>query len=287
MAHRAPTLHPVERLMLAYVTLAGAIALVRTPQYPRAAWAVVAHLLIAALLLVVARASTSSRWVAGLRDALPLLLLIGLYPLLDVVNMGGAVATHDAAIQRWDQALFGMQPSRDWWRRHPSVFWSTVLHGAYFSYYALVAVPALTLVFRPDRRGLRLFASRVVTTFMISYVVFVLFPVSGPYYQFAWPTGTFVANLPARLVYGSLTGGSSFGAAFPSSHVAATVTATLVALRVLRPVGLVMVAPALLLCVSVVYCQMHYASDAIAGLALGLVVGGWPVRGLGGEKGER
>lgn len=264
----------------AYSALAAIISAARSVSYPNAWFAVVAHLLLIVLILLVARRAPHARWAGIASDALPLLSLIALYTLIDVVNLGGNVATWDAEVQRVEERLFLGQPARDWWRSAPSVFWSTLLHGAYFSYYALIAAPALILLAhgRPVER--EFFVTRVITCFMLCYAVFVLFPVSGPYYQFERPTGEFVANLPAQLVYASLSGGSSFGAAFPSSHVAATVTCTVALLRVRPRLGAVLVVPAALLTVSVVYCAMHYAVDAIAGLGVGLTVGLWPAQSL-------
>jgi len=275
------TFRRVELAVLAYVLLATGIAAVRLPRYGNAAFAVVAHLLIAGLVLLTVRAAPEDnavpqRGVHRFRDALPLLLLVGLYPLLDIVNMAGGVRTWDAELQRIEQGLFAMQPSRDWWRASPSMFWSTLLHAAYFSYYPLIAVPAFILLRGGTRSERTFFVTRVTVTFMLCYAVFALLPVSGPYYQFERPTGSFIANLPAQWVYASLTGGSSFGAAFPSSHVAATVTAVAVLLRVRPRLGAWLVVPAVLLSVSVVYCAMHYAVDAIVGLAVGLVVGCTP-----------
>ena len=76
----------------------------------------------------------------------------------------------------------------------------------------------------------------------------------------------------ARLVYATLAQGSSYGAAFPSSHVAAAVAATLAAYAGSRRLGLLLTIPTLLLAVGVVYCQMHYAIDALTGAALGFVI---------------
>jgi membrane-associated phospholipid phosphatase len=112
----------------------------------------------------------------------------------------------------------------------------------------------------------------VVATFLFCYVCFLLLPVAGPYYEFPRPTSPFVDNWAARLVYGTLYTGSSYGAAFPSSHVAATVAATLATWLGARRVGLALVVPTLLLTVGVVYCQMHYAVDALAGLLVPIPV---------------
>jgi len=99
----------------------------------------------------------------------------------------------------------------------------------------------------------------------------VLFPVAGPNYTFPHPTGPVREVWSARLVYGTLAQGSSFGAAFPSSHVAATVAATLAALGQWRPLGWTCAVLSALLAVGTVYCQMHYAVDATAGVAVGVL----------------
>ena len=276
-----PPLRRVEIAVIVYALLAGLVAAVRTAQFAHAWYAVAAQLLIVLLVLLTAAtapAHGTRRLPQRLRDALPLLLLPALYPLLDIVNLAGGVPTWDALAQRAEAALFGGQPSRDWWRVSPSVFWSTLLHAAYLSYYALVALPAAYIVLRGTSAERDMVITRIVVCFLCCYAAFVLVPVAGPYYQFDRPSGAFIENLPAQWVYASLHGGSSFGAAFPSSHVAATLTATLVMLRVRPRVGILMVIPALLLCVSVVYCAMHYAVDAIAGAVVGAVVGLWPRR---------
>ena len=100
-------------------------------------------------------------------------------------------------------------------------------------------------------------------------LTYLLVPVAGPYYEFARPTGAFVANGAAQLVYATLAKGSAFGAAFPSSHVAATVAATVGAWLGSRRLGMLLAVPTALLAVGVVYCQMHYVVDSAAGVALG------------------
>jgi membrane-associated phospholipid phosphatase len=111
-----------------------------------------------------------------------------------------------------------------------------------------------------------------MVTFIVCYVGFMVFPVSGPYYEFARPAGQFVANPMARLVYATLAQGSSYGAAFPSSHVAAAVAATLAGFAGSRRLGVLLTVPTLLLAIGVVYCQMHYAIDAVVGAAIGFTI---------------
>jgi len=262
-------LRPVERVLAAYLAFTSAVAAVRLPQRPGAVWVLASNALIAVLLVLLPRAGASTR-AGNLRRMTPLLILAGLYSQVDLLNGSGAASTHDALIQHWEQLLFGMQPSRDWWRAAPAAFWSTLFHGAYLSFYPLVAISPLAFMLRHDERSLERSVLWGITTFLACYVVFILFPVAGPYYEFPRPTGPFVQNPMARLVYAALSRGSAYGAAFPSSHVAAAVVLTGSAYAGSRRLGWALVLPTLLLTVGVVYCQMHYAIDAIAGLAVGI-----------------
>jgi membrane-associated phospholipid phosphatase len=261
---------PVDRLLLGYLVVATVVAVHRAPAQPACWWVAAGNLLTAGLIALLSR-SALGRIGRALRELYPLILLAGLYGQLDILNRGGA-QIHDAVVQRWELLLFGEQVSRVWWRGAPSELWSTVLHSAYFSYYFIVSVPAVFFLARGDVASVRRFVLAVMATFVVCYLAFIFFPVAGPYYAFPRPEGWFIANPAARLVYDTLAQGSSYGAAFPSSHVAASVAAAFAASRGSRRMGLVLMVPTVLLTVGVVYCQMHYAVDALAGFAVGAVV---------------
>lgn len=207
-----------------------------------------------------------------LREVMPLVLMLVGYAALDVLSGGGQLRAHDDVILVWEAAAFGMQPARDWWRGHTSPFWSSLLHAVYFFYYLILAVPAFFFLLRGDWPAFRRFSRNVVCTFGVCFLVFVLYPVAGPYYVFDRPLGLMVDNLPAHMVYAALASGSSFGAAFPSSHVAATTAAGLATFKGNRTLGWILLIPVLLMPIATVYTQMHYAWDAIVGVLVGIAV---------------
>ncbi|MES2125050.1 MAG: phosphatase PAP2 family protein [Gemmatimonadota bacterium] len=260
----------VDRILAGYGLLVAAVALTRLDQRGMPAL-LFAHLAIPLLAWLVVHAPNSP-FGRLLRTAYPLLLLTALYSSIDALNGFGAAPTHDVALQHLEQALFGGQPSRDWWRAAPSQLWSTLFHAVYFSYYLIIPVPAIAFLLMRRGEALEQYLNGVIATYLACYLCYILFPVAGPYYEFARPTGAFVANGPARLVYATLARGSAFGAAFPSSHVAATVAATVGAWLGSRRVALVIALPTALLSVGVVYCQMHYVVDSVAGVALGVTL---------------
>jgi membrane-associated phospholipid phosphatase len=266
----AESLRAVDLILAAYLIVVSVVAAARLPGNPGGWWLLLAHALFAVLLFLITRPGLGPVG-KTLREIYPLLLLPALYSELDVLNSGSG-PLYDALVQRWELLVFGGQISREWWQSAPSRFWSTIFHAAYLSYYLIISAPALYFAWRGDLQAVRRFVLVVIATFVPCYLAFIFFPVAGPYYQFATPDRWFISNLPARLTYEALATGSSYGAAFPSSHVAAAVAATLAAARSSRRLGMVLLIPTMLMTVGVVYCQMHYGVDALAGLIVGLTV---------------
>lgn len=260
----------IDWMLLGYLAVVTLVATGRLGFKPGAPWVLASNALIVLLIWLLHREGLG-RFGRILRDLYPVVLLPSLYGALDLLN-GFDVRVWDDVVQGWETFLFGGQVSRTWWQTHPSAFWSTLLHAVYFSYYLIVPFPAVYFLARgrPDhaRRAITL----IVMTYLVCYLIFLLLPVAGPYYEFPRPTGAFVDNWAARLVYGVLSGGSSYGAAFPSSHVAATLAATIGTWLGSRRLGLILMVPTLLLTIGVVYCQMHYAVDALAGLLVPIAV---------------
>jgi membrane-associated phospholipid phosphatase len=243
------------------------VALSRVATRPGVGWVVGLNAGIALLVLLLARPGLGR---AGnlLRQFYPLLLLPALYGALDLLNGLGNVDVYDEVVLGWERALFGGEPAREWWQRYPSAFWSTVLHGAYWHFYPILVFPVAWFLRSRNEVALERAVLALTTTFVVCYLCFIFFPVAGPYYQYPRPSAEFLDNPMARLVYGTLSSGSSYGAAFPSSHVAAAFVALGTTWMGSRRAGWILLGPVVLLLISVVYCQMHYALDALAGLVV-------------------
>ena len=281
---RRTSLRAVDLLLLAYVAVVSVVAAVRAPSQPGCWWLLVAHGLFLVLLFLITLPGLGPIG-RTVRELYPLFLLPGLYSELDILN-APELPVHDVLVRHWEQVIFGAQVSREWWQSAPSVVWSTVFHAAYLSYYLIISAPALYFAWKGDLAAVRRFVVIVMATFIICYLFFIFFPVAGPYYEFARPAAWFLANPPARLAYEALATGSSYGAAFPSSHVAAALAATLAAIQASRRLGLVLLIPTALLTVGVVYCQMHYGVDALAGLLVGVLIT-WLVGTRTGKTGRK
>ena len=267
-------LNPVDKLLAGYLAFATAVVLARNPfQHPDSVWFLGMHALFGVLLFLFTRLGAKDRLGQVIHDVYPLLMIMPLYSEIGLFNdqLGTAIVlANDSLVQGIEANIFGGQISYTWVRTYPSVFWSGLLHLAYLGYYPIIIVSPLLLVIKGERARARAVLLSTMVAFVVCYVWFVLYPVGGPNWVFDHPTGPVRDVWSARLVYNILEGGSAYGTAFPSSHVAATSATTFALLRVWRPAGLVVVIPCTLLIVATVYCQMHYAVDAAAGIMVGL-----------------
>ena len=219
-----------DRLLGGYLGFVTIVMFARGAFPSVGAWGILAfHALFGVLLWLFTRLKPGDRLGIFLHTLYPLIMLIPLYGEFGLINDNipvDRILAHDAVVQQWEAALFGGQASYEWIRRFPSVFWSGVLHLAYLAYYVIIAVGPLWLVIRGRPAGAQHAIFCMMLAYMPCYVLFLAYPVAGPYYAFEGPTGAVREVWSAQLVYGLQAEGSSIGAAFPSSHVAATVSAT-------------------------------------------------------------
>jgi membrane-associated phospholipid phosphatase len=269
-------MRPVDRLVAAYVVFITVLILLRWNFSVENLLLLLMHALVGVLIFLFTKLANTERVGRFLHDIYPLLLLPTLYTELGILAMQrdlGSTFARDEVIQGVEAAIFGGQICYDWIRNSPSVFWSGVFHLAYLLYYPIILVGPLLLLIQKRPLQARNVLFTTILAFVVCYVVFALYPVAGPNYAFEHPSGPVMEVWSARLVYSLLGTGSSFGTAFPSSHVAATVAANVALWREWRTLALIVLIPTVLLVIGTVYCQMHYGVDAAAGLVVGIVVG--------------
>jgi membrane-associated phospholipid phosphatase len=263
-------LTPVDWATLAYVAAATAAVVFSFAGETIAGWPwlLLAHALLVVLALVAPLARDDGPVGRFLGDWYPMLLLLALYAEIGVLTLDAGFQ-NDLTIQHLETWVFGSEVSYRWIREMPSPWLSWILHSCYLAYYAILyASPlGLWLIGRRDAARHTIFA--VMVTFYVCYLVFLFYPVAGPRYAFDAASNAATQVPPARLAQWLLDHGDSWGAAFPSSHVAASVVATGMAIRYWRPLGLVLLPFTAGLVLAVVYGQFHYAVDALAGLMVG------------------
>jgi membrane-associated phospholipid phosphatase len=201
----------------------------------------------------------------------PMLLLAALYGEIGVLTLDAGFQ-NDLGIQRFEAWVFGSQVAYRWIREEPNATLSWILHSCYLAYYPILYASPLGLWLLGRREASRRTIFAVMVTFYFCYVVFLFFPVAGPRYAFDAAHNAATNVGPARFAQWLLDHGDSWGAAFPSSHVAASVVATGMAWRYCRTLGWVLLPFTGGLILAVVYGQFHYAVDSLAGLVVAAVM---------------
>ncbi len=268
----------LRRLFALYLFISGLALLF--PHRPKA-WVVllVLHVLGIALLLGIGPAPIAPNWIAArwprvagfVSDWYVLGLMPALYTELALLN----VSVHneryfDDIILRWEQQLFGGQPSRGLAAAMPWLPLSEFLHFSYIAYYLIIYGPFVLLYLSGRRHDHQQAAFTIMLAFFAHYLFFIYLPVQGPRYLFPAPTGEIENGMMYQLAHRILEAGSSRGAAFPSSHVGVSFAQTALCFVLLKRWAPVLLVLSTGLAVGAVYGGFHYATDAVAGLVFGL-----------------
>ena len=183
----------------------------------------------------------------------------------------------DPALIKLEEWIFGGQPSLEWSRAWPWPWFHELMEFAYFSYYFL-AVAFLVMVFTARKLNdterwekVRSFIRDLSLTMLICYTLYTLFPAWGPKY---FRAGYIEVDgwIFTRIMRHIHENGALLGAAFPSSHVAASMIPWWHTWANFPRHRWWMTTIFILLCMSTVYCRYHYVVDVFAGLLLGGLV---------------
>ncbi len=260
----------LDRLVQGYLALTGALGLF----FGGGIGVLVAAVHLVAILLVRSlRRWNPVRGVTGfLRGAYPVVTVPLLYAELATLDRFLTDRFYDATVQGWDRALFGGQPSLFLSSALPWLPLSEALHLGYGAYYAIVPIGLIGVYVTRGQPALVRTAFTIMAAFFVCYAVFIAFPVAGPRYEFERIGGELSNGTFYRAVHAILEGGSSKGTAFPSSHIAASLSAVLAAGREDGRWFWVLIVPEMALALGTVYGRFHYGTDALAGLVTALVV---------------
>ncbi|HON06747.1 MAG TPA: phosphatase PAP2 family protein [Verrucomicrobiota bacterium] len=222
-----------------------------------------------------------------LRLYYPIPLYIGFYRETGVLNQVFISGYLDPFFIRFEEQIFGFQPSFKFMESLPYLWVSEIFYISYFSYYLMIAGVGLWL-FLKDKNQFQHFVSIVSFVFYCCFIIYIILPVVGPriFYRevvevelpqelthFVVPV--FPAAVQSGLFYKIM--GIIYdcfeapGAAFPSSHVAVALTTVYFSFKYLRQIRYLHLIIAILLCASTVYCRYHYLVDVIAGVITAII----------------
>ncbi|GAA4938790.1 hypothetical protein HD597_004898 [Nonomuraea thailandensis] len=263
--------------MLGYFAVMALIVAVFRDRLPDEAELLAGYALAALFLLVLAEAERrfpKARAVRFARFSGPFLVLPFAYGAAARASRVLHGRYLDGDLHAWETALLGFAPNTALTAAIGSPLVTEVLTFCYFTFYGCFLIPAILYV-----RGLVPLAERYVfaalAVFLPSYLGFIAIPLTGPVlalpelFAAHGPSGYAVTAVQSEIM-------AAFdppGACFPSTHVAgAWITVLCLRRRVSRNVRRVLWTLTAGLTVAVVYDWYHYLTDAVAGLAVALVV---------------
>jgi len=217
------------------------------------------------LLLSLRRSSLSVRTVSLWY---PLVLYALFYYQTGLINRVVVPQFMDGFFMNLDVRIFGKFPGFFLSGKHGNAFLDEFFHFFYFSYYLIIPLTGI-LLFRKDIKLFESFVFQLSSLFYLCFVIFILLPVEGPialrneyYHQ---------GGLFQSMVDFIYTRGENPGAAFPSSHVAATFLIAWWGSKHFESMKIPYWLTCLFLSIATVYCMVHYAVDVIGGLLLGVL----------------
>jgi membrane-associated phospholipid phosphatase len=288
------------------VLVAGLILIFHNQTVPAWAWLLAAHTLGLAAVHWLVQPHAPGRLAPALdflRHFYPVLFYVWFFCETGWLNRMFFPGYLDPMAIRWDQALFGCQPSVLFMEKLPWLPVSELFYAAYFSYYLMIVGVGLALFLR-SRPQFFHYLSVLSFLFYLCYLIYIFLPIIGPRLFFE-PVGGYTLPAEAQRLASADTypaavqSGLFFklmrwiyrvfeaaGSALPSSHVAVAWCTVHFSFRYLKPIRYPHLLLAFLLTLSTIYCRYHYCVDVLAGLlafALLVPLGDWLYFKFGAE----
>lgn len=277
----------VDYATQAYMTLVGALILffhnATVPHWPWLLASEAAGIVLVHLLIQFQGSRRLGSLLNFLRHFYPVLLYAWLFAQTGWLNRMFVDHYLDPSIIRWEQALFGCQPSVLFMQKLPDLALSEILYASYFSYYLMIGGIGLALYLR-NRQQFFHYISVISFVFYVCYLIYIALPIVGPRVFFhdvpdyslprACQQLAPIAFYPDTVKAGPFYHIVSFiyrvieapGAALPSSHVAIAMCTVFFSFLYLPRIRYAHLGVAILLCVATVYCRYHYGLDVLTGL---------------------
>lgn len=218
------------------------------------------------LLLSLRRRSSDSARIVSLWY--PLVLYSLFYYQTGLINRVIVPQFIDGFFMNLDVRIFGKFPGFFLSGKHGNAFLDEFFHFFYFSYYLIIPLTGI-LLYCKDAKLFESFVFQLSSLFYLCFFIYISLPVEGPialrneYYH---QDGFFRAIVD--FIYAK---GENPGAAFPSSHVAATFLIAWWGSKYFGRMKIFYWLTCLFLSIATVYCMFHYAVDVIGGLLLGVL----------------
>lgn len=236
-------------------------------------WLVVLHVTLITGIIALQRVQKLQTPVIGfIRDWYPVFLVSPLFKeveLLATVVGNWSLTGH---IQELESLIFGVQWSLQLSEVLPYPLVSEYLHFCYISYILLLPLVGGIWYFGQRWAEFDRLILLAITTYLLSYLFFIFFPVDSPFYLVPPPGEPLAGHFFYELVHWVSSRGGARGGAFPSSHVSVSIVVWLTAFRYDRRLAYLLLPIVLGIAVATVYGRFHYVLDVVAGGLLAIVI---------------
>ncbi len=216
-------------------------------------------------------------------DWLPVVFFLTVFEEVSFLSLSLQSGWQNEHIIAFESLLFAVPPAA-WMHQHASSWLVEFLEFGYFAFYPLY--PVFGGMFwasrgRPHFAGaFRKLTDALSVGYVPCYVTYLLFPTQSPANRLGVQQIASADHGPFQAIVHLIQNrGGVHGNAFPSAHIMLAFVVLVFAYRYLPRVAPWLLVPILLMCVGAVYDGYHYASDVVAGAAIGVFVGVAFVRG--------
>ena len=287
--------NPAEKLTLIYILITGIVACYLWITKGKGVELIGIRLAISSVIVGMASFENSSKRTSNqlLRYIFIGCLFVYWYP--ETFYFNRYFGNFDFLLAGADHKMFGYQPSWDFALAYPQRWFSELMNMGYISFFPILIITCLYLYYT-DPRLADFFFFTTTLAFFLFYILFMIFPASGPQYYFQLidtrqisagifpPVGDYFSHHYLSLKDTPSTGifkqsldliksiAERPTGAFPSSHIGNS-TLVIIILAANRKYKLTILLLPLycLLVLSTVYIQAHYFVDLIGGFAAAFV----------------
>lgn len=262
-----------------YVAVHVALTAVACWQYQRVErwpWYLLWNLCAIAVILFLAHKQRDGFGWEFAHDWLPAFFFITVFEEVSFLSLSIRGGWQNAHLIGFESLLFAVPPVL-WMHEHASSWLVEFLEFGYFVFYPLYPVFGgmfWTWRERPQFAGaFRRLTDALSIGYVFCYVAYLSFPTQSPANRLGVQQIASAHGGPFQLMVHLIQSrGGVHGNAFPSAHIMLAFVVLVFVYRFLPRIAPWLLAPILLMCVGAVYDGYHYASDVVAGAAIGIAV---------------
>ncbi len=235
------------------------------------------NLISIVLIFLLARKQSDGKVWEFLHDWLPAVFFVTTFEQVSYLALSLRGEWQNRFVIQFESKLFGMPPM-EWLHGRARDWIIEFLEFGYFAFYPLYPVVGGAFwVSReiPRFRGaFRRLTDTLSVGYVLCYATYLLFPTQSPANRVGvQQVGSAHGGIFQHLVRAIQNNAGVHGNAFPSAHIMLAFIVLMFVYRFLPRVAPLLLLPILLMCVGAVYDGYHYASDVIAGAAIGIALG--------------